>query len=145
MKKIEIKVAESKCSRCKESSCCTYITQAIETPRDQHDFQNLLWQVAHANVSVFKDDNGWFLLIDGRCEHLQPDGLCGIYETRPLACSEHSDDNCEFEQDMSDMFTLYFPDYASLLEHCKKKFKHWGEEKPEKKKKKKSKSKSKSK
>ncbi|MDD2702082.1 MAG: YkgJ family cysteine cluster protein [Sideroxydans sp.] len=142
MQTIKIHAAGNKCSSCKASSCCTYITQAIKKPRDQHDFQNLLWQVAHENVSVFKDDNGWFLLIDGRCEHLQPNGLCGIYATRPLACSDHSDDNCEFGKDMDDMFDLYFPDYDSLLQHCKKKFKHWGEEEqPAKKKKKKSKSK----
>jgi len=135
---------QSKCARCKASSCCTYITQAIQKPRDQHDFQNLLWQVAHENVSIFKDDSGWFLQIDGRCEHLQADGLCGIYATRPLACREHSDENCEFEQDTADMFDLYFTDYDSLLEYCKKKFKHWGEEEPPaRKKKKKSKSKSK--
>lgn len=23
---------------------------------------------------------------DGYCQHLQPDGRCGIYETRPLVC-----------------------------------------------------------
>lgn len=131
---------ESKCSNCKTSSCCTYITQPIRKPRDQSDYKNLLWQVSHENVSVFKDGDGWYLMVDGRCAHLQPDGRCGIYESRPDACREHSDESCEFDKVLSAGFKLFFPTYESLLAHCKKKFKDWGEESAKPKKKSKSKS-----
>ena len=116
---------ENKCSFCKNSICCTYITQQIETPHSKLDYMNLLWQVSHEHVSIFKDENGWFLLIDGKCSHLQPDGRCGIYDSRPPACSEHSNDYCEFDEPAEAAFKLFFPTYDSLLEHCKKKFKNW--------------------
>lgn len=96
---------------------------------------NLLWQVSHEHVSAFKDRDGWYLMIDGKCEHLQPDGRCGIYESRPDACREHSDESCEFDRVLSTDFKLFFPTYESLLAHCKKKFKDWGEESAKSKKK----------
>ena len=92
---------------------------------------NLLWQVSHEHVSVFKDGDGWYLMIDGRCAHLQDDGRCGIYESRPDACREHSDESCEFDRVLSDDFKLFFPTYESLLAHCRKKFKDWGAEQAE--------------
>lgn len=124
-KKIPI-LTESKCTRCTTSSCCTYITQAIKKPRDQSDFNNLLWQVSHQHVSVFKDEDGWHLMVDGKCAHLQPDGRCAIYAERPDVCREHSDENCEFDMELTEHFDLYFPTYESLLAYCKKKFKDWG-------------------
>ena len=116
---------ENKCSFCKGSICCTYITQQIETPHSKIDYSNLLWQVSHEHVSVYKDDNSWFLLIEGKCAHLQPNGQCGIYESRPLACREHSNDYCEFDNPSPEGFRYYFSTYESLLEHCRKKFKNW--------------------
>lgn len=116
---------ENKCSHCKQSICCTYITQEIETPKSMHDFDNLLWQVAHDNISVYKDESGWFLLIAARCQHLQSDGRCGIYATRPNACREYSNDYCEFDAPAEESFELYFKDYESLLVYCQKRFKSW--------------------
>ena len=124
---------ENKCSFCKGSICCTYITQQIEAPRSKTDYSNLLWQVSHEHVAIYKDEEGWFLLIDGKCAHLQPDGRCGIYETRPLACSEHSNDYCEYDNPATEGFDLYFPTYESLLAHCRKKFKNWDGKKDKKK------------
>lgn len=117
---------ENKCSFCTNSKCCTYITQRIDTPRSKYDFDHLLWQVSHENVSVYKDEDGWYLLVDARCTHLQPDGRCGIYERRPQICREHSNEYCEFDAPAEDGFELYFPTYESLLKYCKKRFKKWG-------------------
>ncbi|WP_459722153.1 YkgJ family cysteine cluster protein [Sideroxyarcus sp. TK5] len=130
----------SKCSRCTTSSCCTYITQAIRKPRTRSDYLNLLWQVSHEHGSVFNDKEGWYLKVEGRCVHLQADGRCGIYEHRPDACREHSDESCEFDLVLEDEFKLFFPSYESLLAHCRKKFKHWDEALPVKKKKRRSRS-----
>ncbi|MXX98924.1 MAG: YkgJ family cysteine cluster protein [Gammaproteobacteria bacterium] len=117
--------AENKCSFCKNSICCTYVTQAIDTPRSKLDFEHLLWQVSHRDVSVYKDEDGWCLLFDAKCSHLLPDGACGIYENRPQICRDHSNDYCEFDAPAEDSFELYFPDYESLLAYCKKRYKHW--------------------
>lgn len=114
-----------KCARCLKSICCTYATEIINTPRSKEDFDHLLWQVSHENISIYKEDRDWYLLVEGRCTHLQPDGGCGIYETRPQVCRDYSNDFCEYDQPAEKGFELYFKDYASLLKYCKKRFKRW--------------------
>lgn len=133
---------DNKCSFCIGSVCCSYVTQHIETPRSKSDYTHLLWQVSHEHVKIYKDEDGWTLLIEGRCLHLQPDNRCGIYENRPAICREHSNDYCEFDAPAEDGFDLYFPTYDSLLKYCNKKFKNWNGIKSDKKLKKNGKKKS---
>lgn len=116
---------ENKCGFCTGSKCCQYITQSIETPRSKVDFEHLLWQVSHQNISIYKDDDGWYLLVDGVCTHLRPNGMCGIYETRPQVCRDHSNDYCEFDQPAEEGFDLFFSNYDDLLKYCKRRFKRW--------------------
>lgn len=117
---------QNKCSFCKGSTCCTYMTQQIDAPRSKEDFDLLLWQISHMNTQLYKDSDGWFLLVNNRCTHLQPNGGCGIYETRPQVCRDHSNDDCEFEGPCGDDdFKEYFRDYAALLAYCQKRFKNW--------------------
>jgi len=118
--------AENKCGLCTNSKCCTYITQQIDTPRSKAEFDFLLWQIAHRGVKIYQDSDGWFLLFETVCTHLEPDGYCGIYETRPQICHDYSNDYCEFDAPAEDGFKLYFNDYESLLAYCKKRFKRWG-------------------
>ena len=115
----------SKCDLCTSSKCCTYVTQEIDTPRSKYDFETLLWQVSHNGVGAYKDEDGWYVMLEGRCTHLLPDGRCNIYEDRPMICREHSNDYCEYDAPAEDGFDLYFPDYESLLRYCKKRFKRW--------------------
>ncbi len=115
----------SKCDLCTNSKCCTYVTQQIDTPRSKYDFEILLWQVSHNGVGTYKDDDGWFVIFEARCQHLLGDGRCNIYEIRPTICRSHSNDYCEYDAPAEDGFDLYFPDYDSLLQYCKKKFKRW--------------------
>ena len=120
---------ENKCSFCTRSICCTYVTHSLDTPRSKEDFEQLLWQVSHNHIKIYKDDDGWTLLIDGHCQHLQIDGGCGIYETRPEICREHTNDYCEYDAPSEDGFDLYFQNYDDLLKYCKKRFKTWGKKK----------------
>ena len=117
--------SENKCSFCTGSICCTYVTQHLDTPRSKEDFRQLLWQVSHNNIKIYKDDDGWTLLVEGSCQHLQIDGGCGIYEVRPEICREHTNDYCEFDAPSEDGFDLYFENYHDLLKYCKKRFKSW--------------------
>ena len=117
--------SENKCSFCTGSICCTYVTQHLETPRSKEDFRQLLWQVSHGNVKIYKDDDGWTLLIDGKCQHLQINGGCGIYEDRPDICREHTNDYCEYDSPSEEGFELYFENYYDMLKYCKKRFKSW--------------------
>lgn len=118
--------AAEKCGYCTNSTCCAYVTQHLDTPRSMEAFDTLLWQVSHRDVQLYKDDDGWFLLINNRCNHLQPDGRCGIYRKRPQICRTHSNDDCEFNKPASAKdFDLFFADYAALDRYCRKRFRGW--------------------
>jgi len=116
---------ENKCGLCRGSTCCTYVTQHIPTPRAMEDFDMLLWQVSHQGVSVYKDDEGWFLQFEARCDHLQTDGRCGIYSQRPAICRDHSNDFCEFDAPAEDGFDLHFRSFEELLGYCRQRFRGW--------------------
>lgn len=114
-----------KCDLCTNSTCCTYVTQQIDTPKSKYDFEILLWQVSHKGVGAYKDEDGWFVMYDALCTHLEMDGRCGIYDDRPSICRTHKNDFCEYDAPAEDGFELYFPDYSTLLAYCKKRFKKW--------------------
>ena len=116
---------ENKCSFCEGAKCCTYITEQLETPRSMHDFDHLLWQISHRDIRIYKDDDGWYLLVERACLHLEDDGRCGIYEERPSVCRDHGNDFCEFDQPAEEGFDLYFADYRALEKYCRKRFKTW--------------------
>ena len=118
--------SEEKCGYCTNTTCCTYITQELDTPRSMEDFDTLLWQISHQDVQAYKDEGDWYLLVNNRCRHILGDGRCGIYDVRPQICREHSNEDCEFNTPATDDdFDLYFPDYESLDKYCRKRFKSW--------------------
>lgn len=126
--KIEINAefdSTEKCDLCTNSTCCTYVTQQIDTPKSKYDFEILLWQVSHKGVGAYKDEDGWFVMYDAPCTHIEMDGRCGIYEDRPTICRTHKNEFCEYDAPAEDGFELYFPDYSSLLAYCEKRFKRW--------------------
>lgn len=118
---------DNKCSFCGPSKCCQYITQKISAPRSRQDFDHLLWQVSHEKIEIFKDSDGWHLLFDTTCTHLQLDGGCGIYENRPSVCRNYSVNNCEFDGTANESWELFFSDHSSLLGYCKKRFRRWND------------------
>ncbi len=123
-KKVKL-TPDTKCSFCTGSKCCNYITQQIDTPRAMEDFDLLLWHISHHNVEYYKDSDGWFLLVNTTCRHLQSDGRCGIYFERPLICREYSNDFCEYDEPAEKHFDLYFRSYEELVRYCRKRFKSW--------------------
>lgn len=116
---------ENKCGFCAGSKCCTYVTQQIDAPRSMEAFDFLLWQLSHRDVQLYKDEDGWFLLVNNPCLHLQTDGRCGIYATRPKVCREHSNDYCEYDEPAEQGFELFFAGYQALDDYCRKRFKNW--------------------
>ena len=118
--------SENKCGLCTGSKCCTYVTQALDTPRSKVDFEHLLWQVSHQGVEAYKDDSGWFLLVNTPCSHLRANGFCGIYENRPRICRQYDNDYCEYDEPAEQGFLLHFKGYDELLQYCRKRFKTWG-------------------
>jgi Fe-S-cluster containining protein len=117
---------DNKCSRCHGSKCCTYMTEALGyAPRSKADFDHLLWQISHRGVEIYKDEGEWYLMFQGACEHLQPNGGCAIYESRPQICRDYDNDWCEMDAPAEEGFELYFRDHAGLLAYCRKRFKRW--------------------
>ena len=116
---------DKKCSKCKKSICCVSINQKIPTPKSKEDFDHLLWQVSHDNINIFKDSDGWFLLINTRCNHLLEGGVCGIYDKRPWVCREYSNDFCEFDESIEEASELFFETHKKLEKYCRKRFKKW--------------------
>ncbi len=113
---------DKKCSFCGTRKCCTYITQKIPKPRSKSDFEHLLWQVSHENIQVYQDSDGWYLMIDTQCSHLQENGDCGIYMSRPKICRKYKNSFCEFDFSGTDHYKQCFNSYESLLEYCQTKF-----------------------
>ncbi len=114
----------NKCDAC-TALCCQYITQEIDTPKTKDEFDVLLWQISHRGVHVFKDCNGWYLLVQAPCTHLLPDNRCGIYDVRPAICREHSTEGCERDVAIDAGCELYFQNYAELDNYCRERFKRW--------------------
>ncbi len=103
------------------------MTEALgAAPRSKADFDHLLWQISHKGVSIYKDTDGWFLLVEAECNHLKKDGGCAIYETRPQICRDYDNEWCEYDQPAEEGFDLYFRSYDELLTYCRKRFKTWG-------------------
>jgi len=117
--------SDNKCGMCRSSICCTYITQEIDAPRSMYDFDTWLWMLYHQDVQFYKEEGKWHLKILNRCNNLQPDGRCGIYEVRPVICREHENDFCEFDETTEQSATVFFGTPQDLEKFCKKKFKNW--------------------
>ncbi len=117
----------NKCDRCQPPVCCSYYTQELDTPRSKADFDHLLWQIAHQDTQIYKDEDGWYLLVHRPCTHLDGQGRCGIYAERPQICRDYSNDFCEYDEPAERHFELFFADYASLLRYCQRRFKTWGQ------------------
>ena len=109
------------CARC-TALCCQYFTQEIKRPRDKEDLDNLRWQMIHQGVTVMIMSRRWYLHIHAPCQHLQPDNMCGIYETRPQACRDYMPDPCDFTVadgvDVEDYLT--FQTYDQMYDYVKK-------------------------
>lgn len=89
---------DPRCSQC--AFCCTYMAVPIDGPEDRDTISSIIWYLYHQDVRVYKDDEGeWYLQFWTRCEALRPDGLCGVYETRPDVCEDFTADDCEVTND----------------------------------------------
>lgn len=125
-KKPEIVItSENKCSFCPGTKCCVYLTQQLDTPRTMEDFDHLLWQLAHNDIQLYKDEDGWFLLILNRCQFLLPAGGCSIYATRPQVCRDYANDFCEYDAPAEEGFEYFFRNYQELDGYCRQRFRNW--------------------
>jgi Fe-S-cluster containining protein len=86
------------CEYC-PSKCCRYFALPIEKPKEWSDFDSIRWYLAHQDVSVFVDDGAWYIMLHRDCNHLLPDGRCGIYDDRPQICRDYKIADCEYDDE----------------------------------------------
>ncbi|MBI9017988.1 MAG: YkgJ family cysteine cluster protein [Phycisphaerae bacterium] len=86
---------EPLCQKC-AGLCCRYIALPIDTPEDFDEFEDVRWYLAHEGISVFVEDDLWYINVATRCRFLGRDNLCGIYEERPRICRSYTEANCDF-------------------------------------------------
>ena len=94
----DLKPGECLCTYC-TAKCCRYFALPIDKPTTWRDFDHMRWFLLHDKASVFIEEGDWYLLVHTPCKHLQPNNLCGIYETRPKICRSYTTDNCEYDDD----------------------------------------------
>jgi len=92
----------------------------MDTPRSKADFDDLLWMIAHRQVSIYIEKRKWFLMVHTQCRFLDTDtNMCAIYEKRPRMCRDHTVKECEWHGSYD--FDNHFKSYEDLKRWMKKK------------------------
>jgi uncharacterized protein len=120
----DLRPGESLCDHC-TAKCCRYFALPLDTPKRRKDFDTLRWFLLHEQTSIFVEKGTWYLQVHMPCRQLQSDNRCGIYETRPKICREHSTVNCEYEDDW--VYDLFFEAPEQLEEYVEARFQSRGQ------------------
>ncbi len=97
-KREDLKPGEVLCEYC-TAKCCRYFALPIETPTTREDFDHIRWYLMHGRISIFVEDDTWYLMVHADCKHLTVDNQCGTYEDRPNVCRTYSVVDCEYDDD----------------------------------------------
>ncbi|MEZ6132181.1 MAG: YkgJ family cysteine cluster protein [Planctomycetaceae bacterium] len=98
IKREDLPPGEVLCQYC-TGRCCRYFALPLETPETWCDFDHIRWYMMHGRVSIFVDEGSWYIMVFADCRHLQPDNMCGTYDTRPGICRTYTTDDCEYDND----------------------------------------------
>jgi Fe-S-cluster containining protein len=109
------------CDKC-TGLCCRYFALPIETPEDRDDYDDIRWYLSHENVSVFVEDDDWYINMDNKCRHLsEEDFQCDIYTKRPKICRKYTTKDCDYVPGEYD-YELHFTDDKQMEEYIRVKF-----------------------
>ncbi len=111
----DLKPGEFLCQYC-TARCCRYIALPIDTPTEWSQFDYMRWFLMHGRIALFVDGKTWYLMVFADCNHLQGNGMCGTYETRPQICRDYSTDNCEYDD--GQVYDQYFETPEQLWEYA---------------------------
>jgi Fe-S-cluster containining protein len=107
------------CAQCLPAKCCRYFSLQIDSPRNKRDYDDLLWMIAHQQVSIYIEKRKWYLMVHTQCRFLDTDtNMCGIYDKRPMMCREHSVKECEWHGPYD--FEEHFKSYEELQRWMKR-------------------------
>lgn len=91
---ILVKQNDHPCFSC--AMCCHYVALEIDRPTTAKEYDYVVWYLMHQGVGVFVDwEDDWYVKFDTRCENLTDQGLCGVYDDRPVICREFDWRDCE--------------------------------------------------
>ena len=82
------------CKTC-GSKCCRYFCFEIDEPDDYEEFEDVRWYICHEGATVHIDEGSWFISIKNPCKMLDEDGVCTIYDDRPLICRQYDLSKCD--------------------------------------------------
>jgi len=122
--------SSEKCSTC-AGKCCRYTLVDLPAPKSRLDFNNYAWYLAHEHTAIYYDDRKWYIAINTKCRYLGDNNRCTIYEKRFEACSDHTDENCEFDSDF--VADEVFTDPFKLIAFGEKRFRKMGKKKAKRK------------
>lgn len=109
------------CRKC-TGLCCRYFALPIDTPEDWDDFDDIRWYLCHEDITIFVEDDDWYLNVKNTCKYLVPkDFTCEIYDKRPKICRGYEDDTCDYSGSEYD-YELHFTDENQMEEYMKIKF-----------------------
>ncbi len=84
---------DSACQRC--ARCCEYFCIEVDAPENKADYDDYAWILAHQDVAIHIEKKQWQLMVHNRCQYLDPERGCQIYEKRPRICRAHVPGDCE--------------------------------------------------
>ncbi|MFH1615333.1 MAG: YkgJ family cysteine cluster protein [Planctomycetota bacterium] len=110
-----------RCDRC-TGLCCRYFALPIETPESREDYEDIRWYLCHEDITVFVDDNDWYLNVKNKCRHINSNTFkCDIYSKRPRICLGYKTDDCDLTEGEYG-YDLHFTNDKDMEEYIKVKF-----------------------
>ena len=109
------------CEKC-TGLCCRYFALPIETPEDKEDYDDIRWYLCHNDVTVFVEDDDWYVNVKNKCKNLsEKDYRCKIYDTRPKICRGYKTADCDLIEGEYD-YELHFTCDNDMAEYMRIKF-----------------------
>jgi Fe-S-cluster containining protein len=109
------------CDKC-TGLCCRYFALPIEDPETKEDYDDIRWYLCHKDVTVFVEDDDWYINIKNKCSNLsEKDYKCKIYDKRPKICRGYDMDSCDLTEGEYD-YDLHFTNAKQMEEYMKIKF-----------------------
>ena len=109
------------CDEC-TGLCCRYFALPIETPETKEDYDDIRWYLCHNDITVFVEDDDWYINIKNVCKYLSSDNhSCRIYSKRPNICREYRTKDCDLTEGEYD-YELHFTSDKEMEEYIKIKF-----------------------
>ena len=119
---------EENLNLCKDCSiCCQYITVIINPPSTKKELDRIIWYILHESTVFIEEDGTWKVDLNRKCNALNDDGRCTVYEDRPNLCREYLQDDCEKYGGLDDIIHTFktkkeFIDYINKTPELKKVF-----------------------